>query len=105
MIIPIPCKFGEKALCNGKKLVFKAVSWYKWFSGMEYTYYFETGNRWNPTSFYVSKGKDFSEYIEVDDQLTSIFDFKEPPHTLRCVSLSPLSSLVILYTFAENSSP
>lgn len=83
MIIPIPCKFGEKALCNGKRLVFKAVSWYKWFSGMEYTYYFETGNRWNPTSFYVSKGKDFSEYIEVDDQLTSIFDFKEKKFPFR----------------------
>lgn len=77
MIIPIPCKFGEKALCNGKRLVFKGVSWYKWFSGMEYTYYFETGNRWNPTSFYVSKGENFFEYIEVDDQLTSVFDFKE----------------------------
>ena len=83
MKIPIPCKFGEKALCNGKRLVFKGVSWYKWSSGMEYTYYFETGNRWNPTSFYVSKGENFSEYNEVDDQLTSVFDFKEKNFPFR----------------------
>lgn len=55
MIIPIPCKFGEKALCNGKRLVFKAVSWYKWFSGMEYTYYFEDG-----TWFYEKSSRAFS---------------------------------------------
>ena len=83
MIIQIPCKFVEKALCNGKRLVFKGVSWYKWSSGMEYTYYFETGSRWNPTSFYVSKGENFSEYIEVDDQLTSVFDFKEKNFPFR----------------------
>lgn len=76
MKIPIPCKFGEKALCDGKMLVFKGVSWYKWSSGMEYTYYFEAGDSWAPIPFYISKGEGFTEYIEVDDQLTSSFDLK-----------------------------
>lgn len=29
MDIPIPCKFGEKALCNGKELFLSGVSWFK----------------------------------------------------------------------------
>lgn len=51
MIIPIPCKLGEKALCNGRMLVFCGVDWFRWSSGMQYTYFFETGDSWHEADF------------------------------------------------------
>lgn len=77
MIVPIPCKFGEKAVCKGRELVFYGVAWYKWLTtGMQYTYFFETGDEWSPSSFYESGGAGFAESIEVDDSLVSSFDLK-----------------------------
>lgn len=58
MIISIPCKFGEKALCNGRMLVFCGVDWFRWSSGM-------------------------SKYIEVDNVLLSSFVLREKGLPLR----------------------
>ena len=72
MIIPIPCKLGEKVLCNGRMLVFCGVDWFRWSSGMEYTYFFETGHSWHETDFYTGDGAGMSKYIEVDNVLLSL---------------------------------
>ena len=73
MIIPIPCKLGEKALCNGRMLVFCGVDWFRWSSGMEYTYFFETGDFWHEADFYTGDGAGMSKYIEMDNVLLSSF--------------------------------
>lgn len=54
MIIPLPCRFGEIAECNGKELPLKGVTWFKWAEGMEYTYFFEKNNKWDDTDFYTT---------------------------------------------------
>ena len=83
MIIPIPCKLGEKALCNGRMLVFCGVDWFRWSSGMEYTYFFETGDSWHETDFYTGDGAGMSKYIEVDNVLLSSFVLREKGVPLR----------------------
>lgn len=83
MIIPIPCKLGEKALCNGRMLVFCGVDWFRWSSGMEYTYFFETGDSWHETDFYTGDGAGMSKYIEVDNVLLSSFVLREKGLPLR----------------------
>lgn len=69
MKIPLPCKFGTAAMCNGKRLPFVGVSWFQWSDGMEYTYYFRTNDYWHPSSFYVSKGIEQPESINIPDSL------------------------------------
>lgn len=54
MKIPIPCNFGEYADCKGKNLQFTGVSWFKWNCGMEYTYFFLTGDKWSEYDFYTT---------------------------------------------------
>lgn len=83
MIVPIPCKFGEIALCEERELPFYGVDWFKWSSGMEYTYFFETGDPWVEASFYVSDGAGLPEHIEVDDVLTTSFELKEKGFPIR----------------------
>lgn len=83
MIVPIPCKFGETALCKVRELPFYGVDWYKWSSGMEYTYFFETGDPWAGAVFYVSDGFGLSEHVEVDDILTTSFELKEKGFPFR----------------------
>lgn len=83
MIIPIPCKLGEKALCNGRMLVFCGVDWFRWSSGMEYTYFFETGDSWHETDFCTGDGAGMSKYIEVDNVLLSSFVLREKGFPLR----------------------
>ena len=82
MIISIPCKFGEKALCR-RMLVFCGVDWFRWSSGMEYTYFFETGDCWHEADFYTGDGAGMSKYIEVDNVLLSSFVLREKGLPLR----------------------
>ena len=83
MIVPIPCRFGEKTLCNGRMLVFCGVDWFRWSSGMEYTYFFETGDFWHEADFYTGDGAGMSQYIEVDNVLLSSFVLREKGFPLR----------------------
>lgn len=83
MIIPIPCKLGEKALCNGRMLVFCGVDWFRWSSGMEYTYFFETGDSWHEADFYTGDGAGMSKYIEMDNVLLSSFVLREKGFPFR----------------------
>lgn len=69
MKIPIPCNFGEKAYCNGRKLPFEGVSWFKWSRGVEYTYFFTTNDYWNPTDFYTTFKCESKNQIEIPDFL------------------------------------
>ena len=82
MIISIPCKFGEKALCR-RMLVFCGVDWFRWSSGMEYTYFFETGDSWHETDFCTGDGAGMSKYIEVDNVLLSSFVLREKGFPFR----------------------
>lgn len=54
MKIPLPCEFGKTADCNGRLLPLEGVTWFRWSRGMEYTYFFTVGNRWNSTDFYAT---------------------------------------------------
>ena len=54
MKIPIPCEFGNYAECNNRQLPFSGVSWFKWTEGMEYTYFFDTNDKWDPVDFYTT---------------------------------------------------
>lgn len=69
MKIPIPCEFGERAECNGKILSFNGVTWFQWTEGIEYTYFFETNNKWHSTDFYTTFQKEQENFFEIPDSL------------------------------------
>lgn len=85
MLIPIPCKFGEIADCNGKQRVFNHVSWFKWSKGFEYTYFFRTNNIWDCSDFYCSFSKEQPEYMEISDSLLLDAPIKDRGHPLKGV--------------------
>lgn len=74
MKIPIPCNFGECAECNNKQLPLVGVSWFKWTKGMEYTYFFNTSDKWHPVDFYTTfDNKQEFEFTIPDKLLTNDF--------------------------------
>lgn len=54
MRIPLPCKMGNFAECNGKLLPLCKVSWFHWTWGMEYTYFFARNDFWHGIDFYTT---------------------------------------------------
>ena len=79
MRVPIPYDFGEygKIPTSKKTLRFCGVSWYKWSTGWEYTYFFVTENKWGEYDFYVSSGDKYSNFIEIDDRFLLEKSFRE----------------------------
>lgn len=83
MKIPLPCKFGDRIECNGKLLPLKGVSWFQWQDGMEYTYFFDRNNLWNPTDFYTTFEKNQPHEIEIKDSLLMEIPIREHGYPLR----------------------
>ena len=83
MKIPLPCKFGTAAICEGKELPFIGVTWFQWSHGIEYTYYFLTKDYWHPVTFYTSDGTDFTEFVELPDILMQDIFFKDRGFPLK----------------------
>ena len=83
MIIPLPCKFGDVYEYKGKRVLFIGVSWFKWSSGMEYTYFFKANNKWRSSIFYQSSGQVETEKFEIDDKLTQTFILKTYGYPLK----------------------
>ena len=69
MQIPIPCEFGNYAECNNRQLPFSGVSWFKWTEGMEYTYFFDTNDKWDPVDFYTTFDNVQPFNITIPDEL------------------------------------
>lgn len=83
MIIPLPCKFGEVADCNGRQLPLKGVSWFKWSSGMEYTYFFTKNDKWNESDFYTTFQSEQPEHMEISDNLLKDTFIKDRGYPLK----------------------
>lgn len=83
MKVPIPCKFGEKAICKNRMLPFAGVSWFRWTDGMEYTYFFSTSNFWCEYSFYTTFQNEHKQYFEVPDSFLSDGFIKEKGFPLK----------------------
>lgn len=83
MRIPMPCRFGEKADCNGKALLFKGVSWFKWSWGMDYTYFFAIDDKWHETKMYTSRNQDAPFEINIPDSLLIDKPIKEHGYPLK----------------------
>lgn len=83
MKVPLPCKFGDESECNGKLLPLKGVSWFQWQEGMEYTYFFDRDNFWNPTDFYTTFEKNQPCEIEIKDSLLLEIPIREHGYPLR----------------------
>lgn len=83
MNIPMPCKFGESAECDRKVLPYYGVSWFKWWYGMEYTYFFFTNRKWNPFTFYTSVETNQPEIFVIDDELLIDKPIKEHGYPLK----------------------
>lgn len=83
MIIPLPCKFGETADCNGQMLALKGVSWFKWQQGMEYTYFFSFDSRWHGTKFYTTFNTKQPFEITIPDSLLSDTYIKDREYPLK----------------------
>lgn len=79
MRVPIPYSFGEygEIPTRKKTLRFCGVSWFKWSTGLEYTYFFKTENKWSEYDFYVSSGNRYSNFIEIDDRFLLEKSFRE----------------------------
>ena len=82
MTVPVPCALGEIGQCRDRFLVFNGVQWFKWSTGYEYTYLFETGNKWVQSDFYTSNGEKFGEFISIDDTLLNDRPFIEHSYPL-----------------------
>ncbi len=82
MKIPLPCNFGEKIEYEGKLLPMCGVSWFAWSYGVEYTYFLETGNNWNPYTFFTSRKKEWREEITLNDKYTLDKSFTEHGYPL-----------------------
>ena len=65
MRIPLPCRFGESALCNGRFLPLVGATWFRWTKGMEYTYFFKLNDKWHDTDFYSSFQNKQYNYFEI----------------------------------------
>lgn len=83
MKIPIPCKFGDKAECEGRLLTFVGVSWYEWSWGMNYTYFFSVGNFWHDTTFYSTYEKNQPCAFVIPDRLLIEKAIKEHGYPLK----------------------
>lgn len=83
MIIPLPCIFGEKAICNGKILPLKGVSWFHWSNGIEYTYFFAENDYWHDTDFYATYDTTQSFQLEISNELLADKFIKEHGFPLK----------------------
>ena len=83
MRIPLPCRFGGSADCEGMDLPLSGVSWFRWSWGMEYTYFFSIGDKWHGTRFYstLDTGQPFG--IDIPDSLLSDKPIKEHGYPLK----------------------
>lgn len=81
--IPLPCKFGEMADCNGKRLPLIGVSWFRWSKGMEYTYFFLEKDKWHDTNFYSTFCDKQPYFFEIPDSLLKDTFIKERGYPLK----------------------
>lgn len=81
--IPLPCKFGETADCEGIQLILKGVSWFQWSRGMEYTYFFSRNSKWNNTDFYTTFQNQQPYFFEIPDSLLRDMPIKEHGYPLK----------------------
>lgn len=83
MEIPLPCKLGDVAECEGRVLPLKGVSWFKWTEGMEYTYFFKKNSKWNDTDFYTTFEYKQPCFFEIPDSLLRDTFIKEHGYPLK----------------------
>ena len=83
MRVPMPCRFGESADCEGTVLPLSGVSWFRWSWGMEYTYYFSTGGKWHGTKFYSTCETEQPFEIDIPDSLLSDRPIREHGYPLK----------------------
>lgn len=83
MQVPLPTNFGEKAICNNRVLPFKGVSWFKWSSGMEYTYFFTVNDSWHSVDFYTTFDRAQKHNIEIPNKLLEDGSVKDKGFPLR----------------------
>lgn len=83
MRIPLPCQFGDEALCEGKRLPLVGVSWFFWGRGTEYTYFFATDKKWNSVEFYTTFETDQPFSFEIPDSLLMDTNFKDRGYPLK----------------------
>lgn len=83
MRIPLPCKFGEKADCEGRVLPLSGVFWFKWSWGMEYTYFFSIGDKWHGTRVYSTLDTERPFGIDIPDSLLIDKPIKEHGFPLK----------------------
>lgn len=83
MKIPMPCAFGESADCKGKMLPFYGISWFPWSSGVEYTYFFLTSQKWHACDFYCSPFKERPKTLTIPDHLLRDGSIREKRFPLK----------------------
>lgn len=83
MQIPTPCKFGEKAECNGKQRIFSGVTWFLWSSGWEWTYFFNTDDFWHSVDILSSRALEQPHYYTIDGSYLEDKTIKEHGYPLR----------------------
>lgn len=83
MNIPLPCRFGDYAECHNRKLPFIGVSWFEWEKGMEYTYFFQTSNEWQPVDFYTTFKKVQPYEFSISDNLLTDGSIKDKGYPLK----------------------
>jgi hypothetical protein len=83
MKLPLPCRFGEKALCEGEILTLIGADWFKWTQGIEYTYFFEFSSFWHDVKFYTTYQKEQPCYFEIPDKLLVDGPIKDKGYPLK----------------------
>lgn len=83
MKVPTPCLLGQKSICKKKELVFSGFSWFKWSWGIDYTYFFHTGNKWSEYTSYNSNGINYNTFYTIDSSLLEDKPLREHGYPLK----------------------
>ena len=83
MEVPIPCAFGEDANCEGRTLPFAGVNWFRWSSGMDYTYVFLINKKWGEYDLCGMDGTECQKTFTISDELLSDGPIRDKKIPLR----------------------
>ena len=83
MEVPIPCAFGEDADCEGRTLPFTGVNWFRWSSGIEYTYIFLINKKWGEYDLCGMDGTECQKTFTISDELLSDGPIRDKKIPLR----------------------
>ena len=83
MNIPIPCALGDSVITRNGLRTLQGVTWFKWFDGMEFTYFYESTSKWNAGDFEVARRPAYDYKCFISDILLKDDSLKDRGYPLK----------------------